>query len=72
MRAHVISAELVTALRQAKGRTLPQLLRDNAREFPSHTALKAKHAGIWHTRNWGEVFSEVCTFARGLSACATR
>ena len=72
MSAPVISADPVTTLRQARGRTLPQLLRDNAHEFPSDTALKAKHAGIWHARNWREVFSEVCTCARGLAACGLR
>jgi long-chain acyl-CoA synthetase len=72
MNAHVISADPVATLRQARGRTLPQLLRDNAHEFPGHTALKAKHAGVWHARSWREVFSEVSTCARGLAACGLR
>lgn len=55
-------------LRESRGRTLPQLLRDNARELPGATAVKAKRAGIWRSRSWGSVYEGVRGIARGLAA----
>lgn len=55
-------------LRCCGGRTLPQMLRDNAAEFGDRTALKFKHAGIWHSRSWRSVFDQVREVARGFAA----
>ena len=57
-----------TTRRQSHHRTLPQLLRDNAREVADALAIKSKRAGIWHGRTWSEVFREVGLLARGLAA----
>ena len=40
------------APRQSRGRTLPQLLRDNAAEMPNTAAVKSKRAGIWEAKSW--------------------
>ena len=56
------------SLRRSKGRTLPQLLRDNAVEFPDASALKFKEAGIWQQRSWRHVLNEVRAVARGFGA----
>ncbi|MDP3546404.1 MAG: AMP-binding protein, partial [Phreatobacter sp.] len=55
-------------LRRSQGRTLPQLLRDNAADFPDAPALKFKDAGIWQRRNWRQVLDEVRAVARGFAA----
>lgn len=55
-------------LRQSQGRTLPQLLRDNAAEFGTRPALKFKQAGIWQVRNWTQTRDEVRAVACGLHA----
>ncbi len=59
-------------LRSSGGRTLPQLLRDNAAEFPEAPALKFKEAGIWQRRNWRQVLDEVRDVARGFAAIGLR
>lgn len=63
-----LRAEHVETERQSRGRTLPQILRDNANEFGARTALKSKRAGIWHARSWEWVYDQVKCFARGLAA----
>lgn len=68
MTRHVFRAEFIDTGRKADGRTLPQILRDNARDFGAQTALKSKRAGIWHCRSWRWVFDEVRLLARGLAA----
>jgi long-chain acyl-CoA synthetase len=55
-------------LRRSEGRTLPQLLADNARDFADKPALKFKQAGIWHMRTWRQVLDEVRAVARGFAA----
>ncbi|MBL8571714.1 MAG: AMP-binding protein [Phreatobacter sp.] len=55
-------------LRRSDGRTLPQLLRDNASQFSRSPALKFKKAGIWQRRDWGQVLNEVRDVARGFAA----
>ena len=54
--------------RRSEGRTLLQLMRDNAREMPDATALKSKRAGIWLSKTWAEVYAEVQRLARGLGS----
>jgi len=68
MTMHVLRAETVETSRRCEGRTLPQLLRDDARDFGGRTALKSKRAGIWCGRSWQWVYEEVKLAARGLSA----
>jgi long-chain acyl-CoA synthetase len=68
MNSHVMRAELVRAARQSDGRTLPQLLRDNAQVYGDEPALKSKRAGIWRTKTWQDIYQEVTFIARGLAA----
>jgi long-chain acyl-CoA synthetase len=68
MTGHVLRAEMVHATRQSDGRTLPQLLRDNAEAYGTTTALKSKRAGIWRTKTWQDIYREVALIARGLAA----
>ena len=53
--------------RMANGRTLPQLLRDNARDFARLPALRSKRAGLWHSLTWAELDTRVRTAAAGLA-----
>jgi long-chain acyl-CoA synthetase len=64
----VLKAEPVATARQSQGRTLPQLLRDNAGDFGDTAALKSKRAGIWQVRPWNWVYERVKRLARGLAA----
>lgn len=68
MTMHVLRAETIETSRKCEGRTLPQLLRDDARDFGDRTALKSKRAGIWCSRSWQWVYEEVRLAARGLNA----
>lgn len=63
-----IRATPVEDARTAAGRTLPQLLRDRAREIADEPAIRSKRAGIWRNRNWSEVNRLVRLCARGLAA----
>lgn len=63
-----IRAVPVDDKRTAQGRTLPQLLRDRAREFPGHDAVVSKRAGVWRRRDWSDVMQQVRQYARGLAA----
>jgi long-chain acyl-CoA synthetase len=58
--------------RQSNGRTLPQLLRDNARELPHRCAVKSKRAGIWQTKSWDRLYEDVALLARGLASIGLR
>ncbi|MBX9587737.1 MAG: AMP-binding protein [Hyphomonadaceae bacterium] len=72
MTRHVFRAELAATNRKAEGRTLPQLLCDNARDFAAAPALKSKRAGIWRAQTWRWVYAEVRLLARGLAALGLR
>ncbi|MCP1335501.1 AMP-dependent synthetase/ligase [Futiania mangrovi] len=61
-------AEPVATPRQSNGRTLPQLLADNAREFGLRPAVVSKRAGIWRPKTWAQILDEVRICARGLAA----
>lgn len=63
-----IRAVPVEDTRTAQGRTLPQILRDRAREFPSSDAIVSKRSGVWRRRNWSDVMRHVRLCARGLAA----
>lgn len=56
------------AARRSHGRTLPQLLRDNARELLQRPAVKSKRSGIWHAKSWANLYEEVSVIARGLAS----
>src|SRR5215813_12131806 len=58
----------VDDVRVSGGRTLPQMLRDLARERPSDVAIRSKRAGVWRSLDWGEVNRQVRTYAAGLAA----
>jgi len=68
MTRRVLKAEPVATTRLSHGRTLPQMLRDNANEFGAKAALKSKRAGIWQVRTWSWVYGRVKLLARGLAA----
>jgi long-chain acyl-CoA synthetase len=54
--------------RVSSGRTLPQLLRDRARENGAAVAIRSKRAGVWRSLGWGEVYRRVRAYAAGLAA----
>ena len=66
LRAHAAQA------RSSGGRTLPQLLRDNAREFPERHAVKSKREGVWQGKSWARLHEEVGFLARGLASIGLR
>ena len=57
-----------TTGRRSEGRTLPQILRDNARTMPGDAAVKSKRSGVWRATSWAALAAEVCLVARGLAA----
>jgi long-chain acyl-CoA synthetase len=58
--------------RVSGGRTLPQMLRDLARERPSDVAIRSKRAGVWRGLAWGEVDRRVRVYAAGLAAAGLK
>ncbi|ADZ69507.1 AMP-dependent synthetase/ligase [Polymorphum gilvum] len=68
----LMRAEPVAAARQSNGRTLPQILRDNAKDFATRPAIKSKRAGIWQAKTWADTFTLVLRAARGLAALGLR
>jgi long-chain acyl-CoA synthetase len=52
--------------RVAANDTLPKLLRQNAREFPSDIAMREKDLGIWRSFTWADYLTRVRDFALGL------
>lgn len=67
-----LRATPVNDARTAAGRTLPQLLRDRAREFGASPAIRSKRSGIWRGKGWNEVNRQVRRAARGLAASGLR
>lgn len=68
----VIRAVPVDDPRTARGRTLPQVLRDLGRDFAARAAIRSKRAGVWHRRNWAEVNRQVRRYALGLAAAGLK
>jgi len=64
----VLRAVPVDDPRVSRGRTLPQLLRDQARERGESIAIRSKRAGIWRSLSWNEVNRRVRGYATGLAA----
>jgi len=58
--------------RVSGGRTLPQMLRDLARERPSDVAIRSKRAGVWRSLAWSEVDRQVRIYAAGLAAAGLK
>jgi long-chain acyl-CoA synthetase len=58
--------------RTSNGRTLPQLLRDRAREFGGEVAIRSKRASLWRSHNWAEVNRMARRCARGLAAAGLK
>jgi long-chain acyl-CoA synthetase len=48
--------------------TLPRLLRRNATEFATRTAIREKDRGIWQSYTWAQYHAHVHDFALGLAA----
>jgi len=48
--------------------TLPRLLRRNAQELATRTAIREKDRGIWQSCSWAEYYAQVRDFALGLAA----
>ena len=48
--------------------TLPRLLRRNAQELATRTAIREKDRGIWQSYSWTEYHAQVRDFALGLAA----
>jgi long-chain acyl-CoA synthetase len=64
----VLRAVPVDDARVSRGRTLPQLLRDQARDRGTSVAIRSKCAGIWRGLDWNEVNRQVRRYAIGLAA----
>ena len=47
-------------------RSVPALLRRNAREFAGAPAYREKEYGIWQSWTWAEAEAEIEAFALGL------
>ncbi|MGD9865698.1 MAG: long-chain fatty acid--CoA ligase [Pseudodonghicola sp.] len=62
------TAPQVTLPRSAGGRTLPQMLRDNAADFGARPALRSKRAGLWRALGWADLYHRVRRAAAGLAA----
>ncbi|WP_024538429.1 AMP-dependent synthetase/ligase [Comamonas badia] len=48
--------------------TLPQMLRERARQQPQRIAIRQKDFGIWKPCSWARYHERACHFAQGLSA----
>lgn len=66
MSNHRLVARNVGLPRGSQGRTLPQLLRDNAADMPTVTAIRSKRAGLWRSMSWSTLYDTVCRTARAL------
>ena len=68
----VLRAVPVEDPRVSRGRTLPQLLRDQARNHGGRTAIRSKRAGVWRSLGWREVNHRVRRYAVGLAAAGLK
>jgi long-chain acyl-CoA synthetase len=67
MSAQVYRAAPVDDTRTSRGRTLPQILRDRARENANAVAIRSKRFGVWRGWTWAEVNGLVRRYALGLA-----
>lgn len=63
-----LTARPVTLPRTSKGRTLPQMLRDNAAEMPATVAIRSKRSGLWREITWSALDARIRSTAAGLAA----
>jgi long-chain acyl-CoA synthetase len=68
MSTPVYRAVPVDDTRTSRGRTLPQILRDRARENAGHVAIRSKRFGVWRGWTWAQVNAFVRRYALGLAA----
>jgi long-chain acyl-CoA synthetase len=68
MTAQVYRAVPAQDARTSRGRTLPQILRDRARENADIVAIRSKRFGVWRGWTWAEVNAAVRRHALGLAA----
>src|ERR1700727_1712019 len=68
MTTQVYRAMPVDDARTSRGRTLPQILRDRARENGDDVAIRRKRFVVWRGRPWAEVNASVRRYALGLAA----
>jgi long-chain acyl-CoA synthetase len=68
MSTQVYRAMPVDDARTSRGRTLPQIFRDRARENGDDVAIRSKRFGVWRGRTWAEVNASVRRYALGLAA----
>ena len=58
---------------ESKPKTLPGLLKRNAREFgPDKVALREKEFGIWQSVSWQDYFDRIRSLALGLVRTGVR
>lgn len=62
-----ITASPGTDPRTSNGRTLPQLLRDRARENAGRDFMREKRHGVWRGHSWEDVLRNVAGLAHGLA-----
>jgi len=48
--------------------TLPQMLRQRARQTPTEIAIRQKAFGIWHPYSWGDYWRRACHVGLGMHA----
>lgn len=68
MNAPRLTARPVNLSRTAHGRTMPQILRDNAAEMPETVAIRSKRAGLWRSITWRALDERVRRMASGFVA----
>jgi len=67
MSATLHRAVPVEDARTSRGRTLPQMLRDRAKESSGTVAIRSKRFGVWRGWTWGEINAAVRRYALGLA-----
>lgn len=67
MSATRLQAQAVALSRGSQGRTLPQILRDNAASMGGETAIRSKRAGLWRNLSWADLHGTVRRTASALS-----
>jgi long-chain acyl-CoA synthetase len=72
MTFQVHRAEPVDDTRTSRGRTLPQILRDRARDDGARIAISSKRAGVWRDLTWRTVSEKVRAYALGLAAAGLK
>lgn len=69
---HQFRAAPVDDPRTSRGRTLPQLLRDRARDNGDADAIRSKRAGVWRGHSWRVLSEQARRCALGLAAAGLK